>query len=71
MSGWLGHRPVDRRGDARLTEPGSVSHPRALDRAAAEYDKHKQQREAEPSPVERDYLADLRSTQKRLEGKPE
>ena len=69
----LGH--VDRlivAGDAEvLTEPGSVSHPRALDRAAAEYDKYKELRDAEPSPVERDYLADLRSTQKRLEGKPE
>ena len=73
MSGWLGHldRLIVALDAEVLTEPGSVSHPRALDRAAAEYDKYKELRDAEPSPVERDYLADLRSTQKRLEGKPE
>ena len=54
-----------------LTGPGSVSHQRALDKAAAEYDKYKEQRDAQPSSVERDYLAELRSTQKRLERKPE
>ena len=73
MSGWLGH--VDRlidAGDAEVrTEQGSDSHQRAMDTAVADHDKYKELRDAEPSPVERDYLADLRSTQKWLEGKPE
>ncbi len=73
MSDWLGHldRLIVALDAEVLTGPGSVSHQRALDKAAAEYDKYKEQRDAEPSPVERDYLAELRSTQKRLEGKPE
>ena len=73
MSDWLGHldRLIVALDAEVLTGSGSVSHQRALEKAAAEYDKYKEQRDAEPSPVERDYLADLGSTQKRLEGKPE
>ncbi|MGB2765692.1 MAG: virulence RhuM family protein [Propionicimonas sp.] len=73
MSDWLGHldRLIVALDAEVLTGSGSVSHQRALDKAAAEYDKYRVQRDAEPSPVERDYLAELRSTQKKLEGKPE
>lgn len=73
MSDWLGHldRLIVALDAEVLTGSGSVSHQRALDKAAAEYDKYKEQRDAEPSPAERDYLAELRSTQKKLEGKPE
>lgn len=73
MSDWLGHldRLIVALDAEVLTGSGSVSHQRALEKAAAEYDKYKEQRDAEPSPVERDYLAELRSTQKRLERKPE
>lgn len=73
MSDWLGHldRLIVALDAEVLTGSGSVSHQRALEKAAAEYDKYKEQRDAEPSPAERDYLAELRSTQKKLEGKPE
>ena len=70
MSDWLGHldRLIVALDGELLTGSGSVSHQGALDKATAEYDKYKEVRDAEPSAVERDYLAELRATQQRLEG---
>ena len=56
-------------GVGALADAGSVSHEAALEKAQAEYEKYRQKTADELSPVERDFLASLKTAQKKLEGK--
>ncbi|MDR2592769.1 MAG: virulence RhuM family protein [Chitinispirillales bacterium] len=58
-----------RYGKGILLDAGIVSHEAALAKAEAEYEKYCQKIVGDLSPVERDYLANIKETQKRLEGK--
>jgi len=58
-----------RYGKGVLSDAGAVSHKEALEKAEAEYAKYRQRTIDEPTPVERDYLASIKETQKKLEGK--
>ena len=55
--------------DGALVGAGSISHETALAKAEAEYKKYKQKAIDELSPVEQEYFATIKSTQKKLEGK--
>lgn len=57
---------ANRYGKGKLTSSGSVSHQAALDKAEAEYEKYRQKTMNDFSPAERDYLASLKNTQKKL-----
>jgi hypothetical protein len=71
MKDWLAELDdfAARFGEGRLVGAGSVSHEQAVTRAEAEYAKYRAKEPEELSPVERDYLENLRTTQKKLEGK--
>ncbi|HPH11703.1 MAG TPA: cell filamentation protein Fic, partial [Thermotogota bacterium] len=56
-------------GKGSLPGAGTVSHQEALDKANAEYEKYRRRTVEELSPVERDFLASIKDTQKKLEGK--
>jgi len=58
-----------RYGKGILPNAGSVSHQEALKKATTEYEKYRQRTVEELSPAERDFLASIKSTQKKLEGK--
>jgi hypothetical protein len=58
-----------RYGKGILPNAWTVSHQAALEKANAEYEKYRQRTIDELSPVERDYLATIKETQKKLEGK--
>jgi len=58
-----------RYGKGILPGPGGVSHQDALARAEAEYKKYCRKIIDEQTPVEREYIAGIRATQKRLEGR--
>ena len=58
-----------RYGQGVLTNAGSVSHQDTIVRAEAEYKKYCKRMIDEPTPVEREYLSGIKSTQKKLEGK--
>jgi hypothetical protein len=58
-----------RYGKGILPDAGTVSHQTALERANTEYEKYRQRMITEHSPAERDYLASIKDTQKKLEGK--
>ena len=70
MRDWLEHldRLIVAMDAEVLNGPGTVSHQEALVKATAEYAKFRERTSAEPTAVERDYLAELRATQKRLQG---
>ena len=51
-----------------LEDAGSVSHETAMEIAQAEYEKYRQKTQDDLSPAERDFLASIRATQKKLEG---
>jgi hypothetical protein len=71
MKDWLAELDdfAKRFGEGVLVGAGSVSHEQAVAKAEAEYAKYRAKEPEELSPVERDYLGYLRSTQKKLEGK--
>ena len=58
-----------RYGKGVLPGAGTVSHDDALAKAEAEYSKYRKRTMDDPTPVERDYLASIKDTQKKLEGK--
>jgi len=58
-----------RYGKGILPNAGTVSHQAALEKASLEYEKYRQRTIDELTPVERDFLANIKGTQKRLEGK--
>lgn len=58
-----------RYGKGILPGAGTVSHKDALEKAAQEYAKYRRKMIDEPSPAERDFLASIKDTQKKLEGK--
>jgi hypothetical protein len=58
-----------RYGKGVLPNAGTISHQAALEKANAEYEKYRQRTIDELSPAERDYLATIKETQKKLEGK--
>jgi hypothetical protein len=60
---------TQRYGKGVLPGAGTVSHREALDKANAEYEKYRRRTVEELSPVERDFLASIKDTQKKLEGK--
>ncbi|WP_297741364.1 virulence RhuM family protein [uncultured Tessaracoccus sp.] len=71
MRDWLGH--LDKMltaMDAPVLEgTGSISRSEADAKAIAEYDKYRAELDAEPSEVEKAYLANIKAEQKKLEGK--
>lgn len=60
---------AERYGKGILTGAGTVSHRAALEKAKAEYDKYRKKIINEHSSVEREYLARIKDTQKKLESK--
>lgn len=71
MKDWLAELDdfTQRYGKGAQPESGTVSHQEALDKANAEYEKYRRRTVEELSPVERDFLASIKDTQKKLEGK--
>ena len=71
MKDWLAH--LDRlivAMEAKMLEgAGSVSHPQAIKKAEAEYTKYRAQLVVEPSEVEKAYLENVKSAQRKIEGK--
>lgn len=71
MKDWLGH--LDKMltaMDAPILEgAGSISRSEADAKAIAEYSKYRAELDAEPSEVEKAYLASIKAAQKKLEGK--
>jgi hypothetical protein len=60
---------AERYGKGVLPNAGTVSHQAALEKATAEYEKYRQKIADELTSVERDFLASIKDTQKKLEGK--
>ena len=60
---------TQRYGKGAQPESGTVSYQEVLDKANAEYEKYRRRTVEELSPVERDFLASIKDTQKKLEGK--
>jgi len=60
-----------RYGKGILPNAGTISHKDALEKANSEYEKYRQQTIDELSSAERDFLASIKDTQKKLEGKRE
>ena len=58
-----------RYGKGILPGAGSVSHQAALAKAKAEYKKYRRKMANELSPVERDFIENIKNTQRQLEGK--
>jgi hypothetical protein len=58
-----------RYGKGVLPSAGTVSHQTALEKATAEYEKYRDRTIDELSSVERDFLASIKDTQKKLESK--
>ena len=71
MKDWLAELDdfAERYGQGVLENAGAVSHEAALEKARAEYEKYRQKTLAEPSPVERDFLSEIKGAQKKLKGK--
>lgn len=59
------------RSNQKLTHvlTGTVSHDAAMEKAQAEYEKYRQKTANELSPAERDFLTEIKATQKKLEEK--
>jgi hypothetical protein len=55
-------------GKGILQDAGTVSHRAAIEKAEAEYEKYRRKTVDELTPVERDFLANIKDTQKKLEG---
>jgi len=57
---------AERYGEGVLQDAGSISNAAAVGRAEAEFDAYRKRTLNEPSPVERDYLASLKQTEKQI-----
>ena len=60
---------VERYGKGVLPNAGTVSHHAALEKANSEYEKYCQRTIDELSPAERDFLTNIKDTQRKLESK--
>ncbi|GHV88415.1 toxin Fic [Spirochaetia bacterium] len=60
---------ADRYGKGILSDAGKVSHKQALEKAEQEYEKYRQKTLDVLSPVELAYIASIKETQKKLEGR--
>ena len=71
MKDWLAHldRLIVAMEAKTLEGAGSVSHPQAIKKAEAEYAKYRSQLAVEPSEVEKAYLENVKSVQRKIEGK--
>ena len=71
MKDWLAHldRLIVAMEAKTLEGAGSVSHPQAIKKAEAEYTKYRAQLAVEPSEVEKAYLENVKSVQRKIEGK--
>jgi len=71
MKDWLAHldRLIVAMEAKTLDGAGSVSHPQAIKKAEAEYAKYRAQLAVEPSDVEKAYLENVKSVQRKIEGK--
>jgi hypothetical protein len=71
MSDWVVELDdfAKRYGKGILPDAGTVSHQDALEKAETEYEKYHKKNVSDFSPVERDFLASIKKTQKRLERK--
>ena len=71
MKDWLAHldRLIVAMEAKTLEGGGSVSHPKAIKKAEAEYAKYRAQLAVEPSEVEKAYLENVKSVQRKIEGK--
>ncbi|HWQ72013.1 MAG TPA: virulence RhuM family protein [Desulfitobacteriaceae bacterium] len=71
MKDWLAEldKFTNMYGKGTLQGAGNVSHKDALEKAEAEYEKYRQRTVEELSPVERDFLENIKQTQKKLDGK--
>jgi len=58
-----------RYGKGILSNAGTISNKAALAKAEAEFEKYRQRLIGEPSPAERDYIANIKGAQKKLEKK--
>ena len=56
-------------GSEILTNSGSISHQKALEKAHVEYDKYKEQTKNELSNAEKDFMKQIESTAKKLKNK--
>jgi len=61
---------AERYGQGVLENAGTISHESALKIAQTEYEKYRQKTLDELSHAERDFLTSIKTTQKKLEGKP-
>lgn len=73
MQDWITEldRFSDLYGKGVLKDAGSVSHEEALEKARAEFEKYQSVTEDLPTRAEKDYLDNLKKTQKKLKGKEE
>ena len=71
MKDWLVEldKFTDMYGKGTLQGSGSVKHTEAIEKAHKEYEKYRHKTSDELTPVEREFLASIKDTQKRLEGK--
>ncbi len=71
MRDWLAHldRLIVAMEAKTLEGAGSVSNPQAIKKAEAEYTKYRAQLAVEPSEVEKAYLENVKSVQRKIEGK--
>ncbi|MDA8413691.1 MAG: virulence RhuM family protein [Desulfobacteraceae bacterium] len=71
MKDWLAHldRLIVAMEAKTLDGAGSISHPQAIKKAEAEYAKYRAQLAVEPSEVEKAYLENVKSVQRKIEGK--
>lgn len=71
MKDWLAHldRLIVAMEAKTLDGAGSVSHPQAIKKAESEYAKYRAQLAVEPSEVEKAYLENVKSVQRKIEGK--
>ncbi len=56
-------------GSELLENAGNISHEKAIEKAGLEYEKYRKKHEDELTKVERDFLENIKNTQKKLEGK--
>lgn len=71
MSDWIQRLDdfIKMSGSELLLNAGKISHDEASTKALLEYERYKQKAKDELSPVERDFLNNIKSAQKKLEGK--
>lgn len=68
MNDWINRLDdfINMTGNEILTNSGTISHQKALDKAHAEYDKYKEQTKNDLSNAEKDFIKQIESTAKKL-----